>query len=265
MVDIGSQIATYRYRRGFFFSLILPGLLAVLAPLAYGYWLLNYIYTKHGPVAAVFRSRIWFQLAILALLVFVILAAYRLIQARRFVSVHKMGVQLRLRPFYSQQILWREINGISNSVQEDHFLGIHLRTRQSATLFPSSGKPLILGENLEKLPELVSRLKASLYPRLLPSLKADFEAGKWLYFGPIAISHQGMHFYKNHRRTPANRSKRLKGGNQNVVLWAQIKRLTVHSGDLVVELRDQSPKRIPVSRIPNLELLLQIIQQEVKA
>ncbi len=265
MADIGSQIATYRYQRGFFFSLVLPGLLGVLAPLGYGFWLLNYAYTKHGPVAAVFRSRFWFQLAILALLVFLVLAVYRLIQARQTISIHKMGVLVQLRPFYSQKILWTEINGISNSVQEYHFLGIRLRTRQNATLIPSSGKPFILGENLEKLPELVSRLKASLYPRLLPSLKADFGAGKWLYFGPIAISQQGMRFYKNHQRALANRSYRSDFKNRNIFIWARIKRLTVHSGDLVVELRDQSPKRIPVSRIPNLELLLQIIQQEVKA
>jgi hypothetical protein len=265
VTEIGPQIATYRYKRGVFFSLLLPGLLGVLAPLAYGIWRMDYAYAKHGPIAAASWSRPWFQLATLALVVFGILALYRLLLARRFVSVHKMGVRLRLNPFQTRQMRWEQIAGISNTILQDHFLGVRLRTRQKALLFPGTGNALTLREDLENLPELISRLKASLYPRLLPGLKTSFEAGKWLYFGPIAINKQGMRIKRNRTRNWQPESNQPAGNSQAIFTWNRIEHLTVHSGELVVELRDQSPKRIQVSRIPNLELLLQIIQQGVKA
>ncbi len=263
--EIGPLIATYRGRRGVFFSLLLPGLLGVLAPLVYGIWLLDYANAKHGPVAAASWSRPWFLLATFALIVFAILAIYRLLLARRFVSVYRMGVRFRLNPLLTQQLRWDQIAGISNTVIQDHFFGIRLRTRQHAVLFPGTGNPLTLGEDFEKLPELVSRLKASLYPRLLSGLKTDFEAGKWLYFGPISINKKGMRIRRNRSQNWQQYQDQPAAKKQILLTWNRIEHLTVHSGELVVELRDQSPKRIPVSRIPNLELLLQIIQQRVKA
>ena len=263
--EIGPLIATYRRRRGVFFSLLLPGFLGVLAPLAYGTFLLNYAYAKHGPVAAASWSRPWFQLATLALVIFGILVTYRLLLARRFVSVYKMGVRLRLNPLHTRQLRWDQITGISNTILQDHFFGIRLRTRQRAILYPNAGGPLTLGEDLENLPELVSRLKAGLYPRLLSGLTSDFESGKWLYFGPIAINKQGMRLRRNRSRNQQPQSERSADKKGTFLTWDRIEHLTVHSGELVVELRDQSPNRIPVSRIPNLELLLQIIQQRVKA
>jgi len=263
--EFGPLIATYRARRGIFFSLLLPGFLGVLAPLAYGTFLLNYAYAKHGPIAAASWSRSWFQLAGLALIIFGILIIYRLLQTRRFVSVYKMGVRLRLNPLHTRQLRWDQIAGISNTILQDHFFGIRLRTRQHAILFPNKGNPLTLGEELEKLPELISRLKASLYPRLLSGLMTDFATGKWLYFGPIAINKQGMRIRKNRSRNWQPQSDRPADKKGTFLTWDRIEHLTVHSGELVVELRDQSPNCIPVSRIPNLELLLQIIQQRVKA
>jgi hypothetical protein len=45
--------------------------------------------------------------------------------------------------------------------------------------------------------------------------------------------------------------------------WEKLRSVDVVSGFLVVELSDYSRRKLPVSKIPNIELLLQLIQQGV--
>ena len=45
--------------------------------------------------------------------------------------------------------------------------------------------------------------------------------------------------------------------------WSGVRQITVRAGILIVELENQPDIRLPASQIPNLELLLQLIQQGV--
>ena len=243
-------------------SLFLLAILGVLAPLGYGLWRANYAFTHFGPVAARFWARPWYALTLVGLAAFLLLSVYRLYVAHRFVAVHKNGLHLHLVPFRDKQLSWYEIAGVSFAVVQERFLGLTLRSRDCAAIFPNLGKPIRLDGLVVGLPEFVARLKASLYPRLLPNLSANFAAQQWLYFGPLAIN---------------CRTLRLPGKQ---LAWDQVRRLDVQAGYLVVELAGpdipmqtlqnshmhQAPvnsHRLPVSKIPNLELLLQIIQQGV--
>jgi hypothetical protein len=135
---------------------------------------------------------------------------------------------------------------------------------QKAELLLANGKRIVISENnggpggVENLPELVSRIKANVYPRLMPRLKAAFTAGEWLSFGSLQIHRQGLHIQSG------------KGDQKiNPIPWDQVRRITARSGYLVVELSSPSntqiqQKRLPVSKVPNLELFFQLVKENVE-
>lgn len=247
---LGLPIAIYRGRQlgaMDIWTLLIPGALGVLAPLAYGIWRANYAYTHFGPVAAAAWSRPWFLLATLALILFSILLLLRLRQIGRFVSVHQDGIRFRLSSPRVRTLRWQEISAITTETIQENFLGIQMRTYWRASLYTAHGISIRLDESLHDLPELISRLKARLYPRLLPQLRARLRSAEWIEFGPLAIHLDAL---------------RVQGRS---IPWAQVEHLNPQSGYLMVELEDQSRRRIPLSEIPNLELLLQLVQQGVHA
>ncbi len=249
--NLGTQIAVYRCRPfgGIGFKLLLLwGGLSVLAPLGYGFYRAMYAYTKYGPVAARFWSRPWYLLAGVALLLFIILLGQRLRRARHLVAVHQNGLRLHLSR--RQELLWGHISGIAAGAVESRLLGKTLRLRHRAELYPAIGAPIRLDDGLENLPELITRIKANLYPRLLPDMRQAFKEGKRLYFGALSIS-------------PAELRLQKKGSQPIIIPWEEVEEVTVQAGVLVVKAKDNAGIRLPVARVPNLELLLQIIQSGV--
>lgn len=273
--SLGPLLAAYRappikQRHLAVFALL--GLLFVLAPLSFGLYRGYYGLTHYGPVAAVTWSRNWLLGSLVAFILLMLLGLHRLVASRRRIAVHAHGLELagfrrplfELLPFTTPYtLMWSQIEGIAAQAFQDHFRGRPKPVRYRAVLFPRAGKPIRLhGIDLQpdhpdsagELSELISRLKASLYPRLLPKLRAAFSAGEWLSFGPLAIQRQNIRF--------------ARAKNQPLA-WNQVKSITVKSGCLVVELHKDSlasPRhQYPVSQIPNLELLLQIIDQGVKS
>ena len=263
--DLGPLVYLYHGRqigRGDVLTLFMPFTVAVLAPLVYGLWRAYSTAVHYGPLAASVWSRPWFILSGLAFALFMVVLAYRLSRAHRSVAVYKGGLRLNmpvgsglglLRPY---KLTWGEIAGIATDTTREQFLGFPTRQRLRAVLYPNVGKPVRLDDSLENLPELISRIKASLYPRLLPSLRASFEAGQWLYFGEVAIQRQGL-------RT----GKAPSTARPSAIPWSHVQSISVRSGYLMVEFKEYSAlpsvQQILVSRIPNLELLLQLVQQGV--
>jgi hypothetical protein len=130
---------------------------------------------------------------------------------------------------------------------QPNLFGMRRSVRYRATIFPNLGKRIVIGGAYENLPECITRLKARLYPHLLSELKPTFMDGKWIYFGPVAIQRDTIRLYKTQ------------------LPWSEVKRVSVVKGDLVVELVDQSSRRIPAEQIPNFEILLQLIDQGVSS
>lgn len=237
--------ANHRPLRWFdFFTWVLLGIVAVLLPLLYGFYRQRYAYRNFGPVAAATWSRPWYILAIIALIAFLILAIYRLLLTRRFVAVYKHGIRLALS---AQKVLrWNEIAAIACSITQYKFLGLPLRTNYRAKLYPNLGKPIHLDNSLQDLPELLTNIKAQLYPRITPTLRSDFNQGKWLHFGPISIQQWTIRIRKKQYS------------------WSEIKNISVDRGKLITETNSNVRHTLQVAEIPNIEILLQIIQQEVK-
>ena len=230
-------------------TLFLPGLLAVLVPLAGGLWRANYAFSHFGPVAAEAWSSPWYILSSLALVVFTLLVAYRLMLAGTTVALHQRGLLLKLAPFNTRRLAWEQLSGIASQSVQERFLTRPLRSYHEALLIPAAGRPVRLPPQMQRLPELISRIKAALYPRLLPALQSGFDSGQWVFFGPVIIQQESL----------------LVRGRKTA--WEQVERILVRQGCLVVEFRgdSQPPQSIPLSQIPNVELLLQLMQQAVKA
>ncbi len=265
----GSFIARYRARPlswGEFLRLASLGAAAVLAPLLYSAWLYRSNLLRYGSVAAERWSTPWLALSLAALALFALLVVIRLAALRRSVEVFQKGLRLNLgkRSF----LPWAQLAGVSTEVRAAGGLAAGEKLRYRVRLHPTTGRAIPLEEHTEKLPELLSQIKAHLYPRLLPALQAEFQQGRWLHFGEIAISSQGLRLGADHRR-------RLE------LSWAEVQSMQVQGGQLTIAYTppgkgvgasqpEQSnhhtalrQRRLETGEIPNIELLLQLIQQEV--
>ncbi len=268
--DLGPIVAIYpawsmRWRRRL--GLLLALVLLVLLPGCYGLYLYYYGYTHYGPAAASIWSRSWLAAACLLFLAWLWFLLGSLHLSRRSVILHQNGLQLKGFGWLSspRTFLWDQIAGIATeNVASRPWLSPTqvVLTTVRLTLIGQNGSRSSLSEScdgsrgIQNLPELITRLKASLYPRLYPPLLARWFGGEWLEFGPVSVQFNALFM-------------RLPLGNQTVP-WTQIQRITVQSGYLVVELvqssrPSSSPSirtyRFSISRIPNLELLLQLINQ----
>jgi hypothetical protein len=93
------------------------------------------------------------------------------------------------------------------------------------------------------LAELAARVKAKVYPLLLPQLRTKFQQGGPLHFGPVALHQDAIQL--RHESIP----------------WDQVVHINVQAGHLMVESSSRQPVRVKTSDIPNVELLIQLIQE----
>ena len=230
-------------RGGELARLLVLGCLAGLGPLGYGLWQARVIQAERGVVAAQSASQVSYGLALVGVGVFGLLVILRLAAKRGFVAVHENGLAVRHAWGPARWLSWNAISGIASEQDAQYFLGWQVGVRYRATLFPTTGKAVRLPDGLEDYPELISRLKASLYPRLLPSLAADLQAGKNLYFGRLAISRRGL----------------TCGGRRWT--WAEVEYLDIRNGRLEIKPAAQRVLRFSCAQIPNLELFMQLVPQ----
>ena len=273
---LGPLITVYQTRRlqfHHFWGLILSGIIFVLIPIAVGLYSYYSGYTQYGPAAGYAWGNPWLVFTLIMFVVWLVVLGLRLKIPRYKIRFFKNGMQFDGFPsakniLGSEECLdWEALSGISvetigkksNKGQPTNEIAI-----QKVRLFLSNGKKITLSETrgqpggLIDLPELVSRVKASLYPRLVPKYKSAFHEGQWLSFGPVLVQKQGLYF----QTRPGKKSPTL-------ISWNKIQHITVKTGYVVVELGDftnpaNHQKRIPVSQIPNLELLLQLIKENVE-
>jgi hypothetical protein len=199
-------------------------------------------------VAARFWSRPWYLLAGCAALLLLLWLFIRLVHSRQYVALHQNGVRVRLSR--RKQYAWSNLAGVATGVIRMRLLGIPLYTRYQAELYPVIGAPVRLDDALENLPELLTQIKARLYPRLVPAMRKAFQDGQRVYFGPLAIQQNELRLEET-ERTPLS------------ITWAQVRSVSVQAGMLVIDCEEARQIRLPVARVPNLELLLEIIQTGV--
>ena len=251
--NLGQSVASYgprrrRWREAWVWPL--PGFILAFILVITGLDWYYYGYTQYGPIAAQSWSQDWLLWGILIGLVTLFVTAWQVFHARVRVNLFRYGIEVHLPRQASQALRWEDITGIASATIQDSIWGRTLRTRHRLTIYLTKGKPITLDDRVDNLLELTTRLKANLYPRLLPGFRTRFQAGQPLTFGPVSIQSNSILIRK--RQIP----------------WEHVYRITVLAGHLVVETRTQESDhskslRVPVIQIPNLELLLQVLQRGV--
>ncbi|MBC8509482.1 MAG: hypothetical protein H8D34_31920 [Chloroflexi bacterium] len=225
--------------------IFLPGVVAVLAPFLYGLKRYLYAHANYGPVAATTWSSPWFGLAAITLIPLIWLALQRVRRSHRIATLHKEGIMIRWTggQFYNKR--WEDIEALLCDTVKNKFLGIALKTRQQLTILSHSGEKIRIDDRIPNLSELTERIKAKIYPRLLPQLRAALQKGDLLYFGPVILQKQAIKL------------------REQGIPWDQVTSLSVVSGKLVVESKSNRKIKIAVGKIPNVDLLIQLLQEGV--
>ena len=224
-----------------------PACLAVLAPWAYGTWRSWYGSQYYGPAAAETWGPPWFYLSAVALIALLLLALSRLRRSARWVHLHRDGLHIHTSFGRHIRLNWNQISGIAYRARQRSFLGRVYRTHHDLRIFPTQGKLIRLDPRIHNLDDLTARIKAKRYPRLLHQLRSQYLAGETIAFGSIHLGKKELG---------------LKGRSY---AWAQVIQVDLQAGCLMVELQNQPPEAIPAIRIPNIELLLQLIDEGVNA
>ncbi len=245
-VPLGRQLKIYRsqavHRRDawrFGLALLLPGVL-----LSIGVWRAIQIRAE-GFSAAMQQGQLWFILAALALLPAFLLVLVRLSSARRHVFLHKNGLRLIHFSQKSRSLSWKQISGIFTDSTRTHLLGRELYTHDRLTIVPTTGVPVWIDDRIMDLPHLTAQIKARFYSLIFPEVRARLHSGQWLYFGAIRLNRQ-----------------QLDAGRKEVS-WSEVDEIEVRSGRLVITLVKGGRIRIPTNQIPNLELLLKLIAEDI--
>ena len=247
---LGPIVAVYRGQpltRRSLLKLVIPGSLVVVGIFFYGLWRVRYASVHYGSVAAQTWGLPWYGLSAGALLLLLVLIFLRIRRSRRVVIVFKNGLGIQKTRKVKFILRWGEISGITSEAVENRFLGITFKDRHRLIIHPSIGKPIEIERSLPNQNELTARIKARVYPRLLPELRDSFKMGANLYFGQVVINKTEIQLW----------GKKIS--------WNQVALINIREGFLMVELKNRMVRKIPVGQIPNVELLLQIIQEGVDA
>jgi len=221
--------------------IIIPGLLLSLSSCLYGMLLAGNAYQQHGPSLAFIRGRFWFILATILLMILTGYILTRFLISSQRIEIFENGIQYRSFFLRRHAYTWSEVSGIASSATRFTFLRKEMRIIPSGVIYLYSGKSINLTNRFQNIPRLVEIVKSKIYPLIWPTLKFSYRTGGTAQFGRLRLTREHLQI--------AARS----------IPWESINRLRAVSGFLVVELRDDSDQKVPISDIPNLELLLKFV------
>ena len=266
---LGRLIAVYKPRppnQLIQWSWWVGGAVMSLGFLGYGIYQAFANQARFGVIPAVTRSAGWFVAGSILVVVWLSGILYGNYRRQPVVRLHTQGLYIEARQ--PMLLYWEQIDGIASGAlrRPGWFNGIDVFDHL-VYLYPAKGRRVRLygssdgKRGIPELPELTRGIKAYLYPGLHPELLRMIRSGLPLNFGPVTIDEKKLHL----------RSKISLVGSRQIA-WSNVKRITVQSGYFLVE-SDHWPRRgtthptyrLAVAQIPNLELLLKIIDQGIEA
>jgi hypothetical protein len=106
---------------------------------------------------------------------------------------------------------------------------------------------------MERLPEMIDLIKKYLYRHHFPKAVERYQTGHQLDFEALSITRYGLIIRK------------YQSTDDYVIYWKNIRLIDVQSGNLVIHTILNQSIRIPILKIQNLDILIDLIQQEVIA
>lgn len=212
------------------------------AAAAYAAWLSIYAYTHYGPVAAWYRPRPYWLLAIVLAAVSLLLALQARWRRQTHLRMGPTGFTVRLAPRPPVSLLWRDVVGIETRFSRSIFGRMH----GVIVLHLRDGSRLRLDGRFPNLPGLARRLQRHLYADQLPALRRRWAAGQPLDFGILQIDRHGLTV------------------RQRAFPWHSIARIEMRGGRLVIELNSGKPLILSLRRLRNPDILLWWLHDEAK-
>jgi len=223
----------------------LLGLLLIAAPAILGLLQTYQVYIRYGPATVLPTYHPWIVSSLTSLACLLAIGFYKHIQSKGAIFIYKDVIVIKPPLRKSLHLTWEQITGIAFSQES---LGIRTKNfpelKLKATLYTRKGQRILLNNFCahQDMIKIVTYIKAKLYPRLEPELRKHLLAGQEITFGPLRLTHRGIAL------------RRIQ------YPWAEIKRVTIHQGCLLIYLRQGNPLLLPVAKIPNIELLLSLIK-----
>jgi len=223
-------------------------LLAVsLLVFLYGLYVTFLAYQMHGPVT------IDDKLIVPLLVAFALLLpglaagwmAYR--NWYKAAAVYEGGIAIRDRNGI-QSWRWEEIVSLTAAVTRRHFIGIVTGTTHVYRLFNRQNQRFVFRDIYSNVEELAKAIQDVVFPGLYEQSARQYNSGRKLNFGPVAISKSGIQFGKR------------------TIPWSEVQQVSIQRGILKVAKRGGGwfgRSSASASAIPNLNVLLNIINQVV--
>ena len=213
----------------------------------YGIYSSFLAYQLHGP--AVIGDKITAPVLIAVLLSGLgLLAGWgAYVNWRKGVVVYERGFAYRDRTGL-QTWRWDDILTMTSAITRHYHNGIYTGTTHIYTLLNRQNQKLKLVDSIGKVEDLAKTIDTNIFPLLYPRAVDQYNAGEMLAFGPLAISKQGITI------------------GEKTYPWGAVKEVSIHHGILKVTKKEGgwfSGARAAASVIPNLRVLLAIIQQVV--
>jgi hypothetical protein len=232
---IGSLVA--------FFCLLGGSVLVFLDGLNFTYL----AYQKHGPV--MIEDVLTVPGVVASILFLAGLAAgwWAYANWTKGVVVYEQGFAIRNRRGI-QPWRWEEIVSLTAAVTSTYASEIPTGLTHVYYLINRENQRLVLKDGFSKVEELAIIIQEAITPILYNQAARQFNAGQRLVFGPVEISKSGIQV----------------GGK--TYAWAEIKQISIQRGIIKVSQKDGnrfSGASAPASAIPNLSVLLNIVQQVV--
>ena len=213
----------------------------------YGIYSSFLAYQLHGP--AVIGDKITAPVLIAVLLSGLgLLAGWgAYVNWRKGVVVYERGFAYRDRTGL-QTWRWDDILTMTSAITRHYHNGIYTGTTHIYTLLNRQNQKLKLVDSIGKVEDLAKTIDTNIFPLLYPRAVDQYNAGEMLAFGPLAISKQGITI------------------GEKTYPWGAVKEVSIHHGILKVTKKEGgwfTGARASASVIPNLRVLLAIIQQVV--
>jgi hypothetical protein len=249
-IDIGPQITKYRGLQFRKFEVIFTFISLVFffaIPFLVGFYRILYGYTQYGLVAARTWGLSWLFLSIFFLIVIGIHFLNRLAVTKLSISIHRYGMTVH-RPLWKDRIIrWDQVTDLY--VVQERFSSIQPSFLTHTVICTADNKRLTLRESeVQNLLHLVTQIKSSVYIHLKPRLQESYRIGNVVYFGPLEVHKKYLSL-----------KLRFIGFAFKQVNWKDIEFVTIKSGHLLLKLHTHKQYRIRISRIPNLEILMFLI------
>jgi len=144
---------------------------------------------------------------------------------------------------------WDEVASLTSAVTKHYTNGIYTGTTHTYTLLKNDGSRIVLGDTISNVEELSNRIREKIFPLLYKRYADAYNSGQRVLFGPVAIS----------------KSEGLQVGKK-AYPWDQVEKIAIHQGFIKISKRDGgwfSGANVAASTIPNVELLISIVDQVV--